>query len=93
MAKGEKALSDSFRARGVRKKVAAELARAANGTARPHIARVAASDLAAVVAEVQRHLDRGEKQASSHKAAHTRKHKARLRSESAKKAARSRARG
>ncbi len=93
MAKGEKALSESFRARGVRKKVADELARAANGKARPRVARVAASDLAAVVAEVQHHLDRGEKQTAARKGVRTRKRKARLRSESAKKAARSRARG
>ncbi len=94
MAKGEKTLSESFRARGVRKKVADELARAANGKrrARPRVARVAASDLAAVVAEVQQHLDRSGKQAAGRKAARTRKHKARLRSGSAKKAARSRAR-
>lgn len=97
MAKREKALSESFRARGVRKKVADELARAANGSSRPRLARRAASDLATVVAEIQHHLDRdgasAKRSASAKKAAATRGRKARLRSQSAKKAARTRARG
>lgn len=93
MARQDKTLSESFTARGVHKKVADELARAANGNARPRVARMAAPDLAAVVAEIRHRLDGGEKRAqAASKAARTRKREARLRSESVKEAARFRAR-
>lgn len=100
MSKGEKELSKSLRARGVRKGLARKVARATGGSGgpkgsgSPKIARRAMADLASVVAEIQDRLQRGpqKRSAAAKKAARTRKQKARRRSKAAKRAARTRAR-
>jgi hypothetical protein len=94
MSKGNKKLSKSLRARGVRKKLADEVARATNGAASPKIARRAMSDLASVVTEIHDRLQHGpqKRSAAARKAARTRRRKAQQRSMSAKRAARTRAR-
>lgn len=94
MSKREKKLSKSLRARGVRKKLAGQVARATSGAANPKVARRAITDLASVVAEIQDRLQHGpqKRSAAAKKAAQTRKRKARQRSEAAKRSARTRAR-
>jgi hypothetical protein len=93
VANRDKDLFKSLRARGVRKKVADRVARAANGAAKPKVARRAMSDLATVVAEIEDRLQRGpeRRRAAAKKAARTRKRKARRRSAAAKRGARTRA--
>jgi hypothetical protein len=92
MAKRDKELFQSMRARGVRKKVADRVAKAANGAAKPKVARRAMSDLSTVVAEIQDRLQGGpeKRRAAAKKAARTRKRKAQRRSAAAKRAARAR---
>jgi hypothetical protein len=94
MAKRDKDLFDSLRARGVRKKVADQVAKAANGAAKPKVARRAMTDLSTVVAEIQDRLQGGpeKRQAAARKAARTRQRKKQQRSAAAKRGARTRAR-
>jgi hypothetical protein len=94
MSKGEKELSKSLRARGVRKGLARKVAGATSGAGSPKIARRAMADLASVVAEIQDRLQKGpqKRSAAAKKAARTRKQKARRRSQAAKRGARTRAR-
>ncbi|HEV7459999.1 MAG TPA: hypothetical protein VGN78_05650 [Solirubrobacteraceae bacterium] len=93
MAKRDKDLFDSLRARGVRKKVADGVAKSVNGAAKPKVARRAMSDLSTVVAEIQDRIQGGpeKRRAAAKKAARTRKRKAQRRSDAAKRAARTRA--
>ncbi len=93
MSKQEKELSKSLHTRGVRKRLARKVARAADGGS-PKIARRAMADLASVVAEIEDRLQQGpqKRSAAAKKAARTRKQKARRRSNAAKRAARTRAR-
>jgi type IV secretory pathway VirB6-like protein len=94
MSKREKSLSKSLRARGVRKKLAGQVARGTSGSGSPKVARRAMADLASVVTEIQDRLQHGpqKRSAAAKKAARTRKRKARGRSEAAKRGARTRAR-
>jgi hypothetical protein len=94
MAKRDQELFNTLRARGVRKKVADQVAKAANGAAKPKVARKAMADLTSVVAEVQDRLQGGpeKRRAAGKKAARTRKRKSEARSAAAKRGARSRAR-
>ena len=93
MAKQDKDLFKSLRARGVRKKVADGVSKAVNGGAKPKVARRAVSDLSTVVAEIQDRIQGGpeKRRAAAKKAARTRKRKAQRRSDAAKRAARTRA--
>jgi hypothetical protein len=93
MAKDEKNLIKSLRARGVRRSTAEELAKGVAGAAKPKKARRAVADLGSVVDEVKDRLRRGpeRRSAAAKKAAATRKRKARARSQSARKGARKRA--
>jgi hypothetical protein len=95
MNKRDKKLSKSLHDRGVRKKVAGQLAQATTGAGSPKVARRAMSDLESVVVEVYDRLRDGpqKRSAAAKKAAQTRKRKARQRSEAAKRGARSRTRG
>jgi hypothetical protein len=95
MAKRDKDLFESLRARGVREKVAKEVARATSGGVKPKVARRAMSDLASVVGEIRDRLRDGpeKRSAAAKKAARTRRRKAQQRSQSAKRGARTRARG
>jgi hypothetical protein len=92
MAKRDKDLFDSLRARGVRKKVADDVEKAVNGAAKPKVARRAMADLSMVVAEIQDRMHGGpeKRRTAAKKAARTRKRKAERRSAAAKKAARAR---
>jgi hypothetical protein len=95
MAKTETALFESLRARGVRKKVAKQMAGATSGARKPKVARRAMADLSSVVVDVGDRLRHGpeKRSAAAKKAARTRKRKADKRSRSAKRGARTRARG
>lgn len=94
MAKAEKSLIKSLRARGVRRSTAEELVRGVAGAAKPKNARRAIADLDSVVDEFKDRLRKGpeRRSAAAKKAAVTRKRKARERSQSAKRGARTRAR-
>ena len=94
MAKTETDLFKSLRARGVRKKVAKQLARATSGAGKPKVARHAMADLSSVVGDVSDRLRHGpeKRSAAAKKAARTRKRKAAKRSRAAKRGARTRAR-
>lgn len=94
MAKTEKNLIKSLRARGVRRSTAEELVRGAIGATKPKNARRLVKDLDSVVGEFKDRLSGGPEQrsAAAKKAARTRKAKARARSEASKRAARTRAR-
>lgn len=93
MAKRGKQLSKSLQARGVRKKFANQIASAVDGATDPKTARKAVTQLTSVVAEIDDRLRGGpeKRSASARKAARTRKRKAQLRSQAAKRAARKRA--
>jgi hypothetical protein len=94
LAKREKQLTSSLRARGLRNKIAKQLARATSGEAKPRTAHRAVSDLASVVEEIRDRLNGGEgkkRSAAARRAARTRKHNARKRSQAAKRGARTRA--
>jgi|GEM_PF-3599818 len=95
MAKTETDLFKSLRARGVRKKIAKQMTRAASGAGKPKIARKAMADLSSVVGDVSDRLRHGpeKRSAAAKKAARTRKRNAEKRSQSAKRGARTRARG
>jgi hypothetical protein len=94
MNKQDKQLTKSLRERGVRKRLASQVARATTGAASPKVARRAISDLTSVVEEIHDRLRDGpqKRSAAAQKAARTRKRKARWRSETAKRGARTRAR-
>ncbi|HEV3071915.1 MAG TPA: hypothetical protein VGY76_10880 [Solirubrobacteraceae bacterium] len=94
MSKQDKKLTKSLRERGVRKRLAGQMARATTGAASPKVARRAISDLTSVVEEIHDRLRGGpqKRSAAAKQAAHTRKRKAQQRSEAAKRAARTRAR-
>jgi hypothetical protein len=94
MAKTEKKLIKSLRARGVRRSTAEALVRGAVGAAKPKNAKRLVADLDSVVGEFKDRLSGGpaRRSASAKKAARTRKAKARARSEAAKRGARKRAR-
>jgi hypothetical protein len=94
MSKADKKLSKSLQARGVRKKLANQIARATSGAANPKVARRAMSDLASVVTEVHDRLQGGPQKRSTaaKKAARTRRRQAEQRSAAAKRGARKRAR-
>lgn len=94
MSKREKELTKSLHDRGVRKRVADQLAQVTTGAASPKIARRATADLASVVVEIHDRLQGGpqKRSAAAKKAAQARKRKARQRSESAKRGARTRSR-
>ena len=94
MANREKDLFVSLPARGVRKRISAEVTRAVKGAADPKLARRALSDLTSVVADVQDRLRRGpeKRSAAAKKAARTRKRKAQPRGGSAKRGVRTEAR-
>ncbi|MHB8531366.1 MAG: hypothetical protein ACYDC2_01470 [Solirubrobacteraceae bacterium] len=93
MAKAEKNLIKSLRARGVRRSTAEERVRGLVGAAKPKTARRAIADLDSVVGEFKDRLRGGpqRRSAAAKKAAATRKSTARARSESAKRGARTRA--
>jgi hypothetical protein len=93
MAKREKKLVKSLRARGLRKKTARSVVRSATGGSKPRPAKRAIADLASVVDDVRDLLRYGpeKRSAAGKKAAKTRKRKARKRSETAKRGARTRA--
>ena len=95
MAKTDKKLTKSLRARGVRRSVADEMARALHGRAKPRTAHRALAELSSVVEEMQDRLRGGpeKRSAAAKKAARTRKLKAQKRVRAAKRGARSRARG
>jgi hypothetical protein len=90
----DKKLYDKLRARGVRKKVADSVAKAANdaGSKTPKAARKAIGDLTAAAAEIKDRMEGGpeKRRAAAKKAAATRKKNAKKRSDSAKKAAKTR---
>ena len=94
MAKTETDLFKSLRARGVRKKVARQVARATSGAGKPKVAKRAMADLRSVVGDVSDRLRHGpeKRSAAARKAARTRKQKAAKRSEAAKRGARTRTR-
>lgn len=94
MAKRDSELFESLRARGVRKKIADQVSRAANGAAKPKVAKRAVADLSSAAAEIHDRLHGGPKRRSdaARKAARTRKRKAQQRSEAAKRGARARSR-
>lgn len=94
MAQRDKELFKTLRARGVRKRTAEKVARAAGGAAKPKVARRAIADLTLVIDEVNDRLRHGpeKRSAAARKAARTRKRAALLRSEAAKRAARTRSR-
>ena len=89
-------LFDKLRARGLRKSVANNLAKAfGRGDSPPKGARRAVSELRSLVDEFLEHRARGgpaKRKAAAKKAAATRRRKARERSAAAKKAARTRTR-
>ncbi len=93
MAKSAKKLSKSLQARGVRKRIADNIAGAVSGARKPKVARKAVSELTSVVAEIDDRLRGGpeKRSASAKKAARTRKLKAQRRSQAAKRGARKRA--
>jgi len=93
VAKREKDLIDSLRERGVRKKVAREMARAARGEGEPRVARRNIAELASVVEEIHDRLRDGpaKRSAAARKAARTRLSKADKRRKAAKRGARTRA--
>jgi hypothetical protein len=93
--KGSKKLYKRMRAGGVRKRVARELADlprlGADGKRTPKPTRQAVERLQAVLSEIEHHARRGERKAAARKAARTRRAGAKRRSQSARKAAKSRA--
>src|SRR4051794_25236468 len=93
VAKRDKDLFETLRARGVRKRAADGVAKSFNGSAKQKAARRAVSDLSTVVAEIQDRIQGGpeKRRAAAKKAARTRKRKAQRRSDAAKRAARTRA--
>jgi hypothetical protein len=97
MAKVDRDLFDTLRAKGLRKKTASSLAEAfakVDGSGPGKAGRKAVADLKTVVAELEDRAKGGpaKRQAAAKKAAATRKRKANERSAAAKKAARTRAR-
>jgi hypothetical protein len=93
--KMDKKLFKQIRSLGVRKGHAREVAEAVRNSPKsaPKAARRVAGDLSGAVVEIQDRLNHGpKKRRAAKKAAATRKQKAKRRSESAKKAARTRAR-
>jgi hypothetical protein len=94
--KMDKDLFKRMRSLGVRKGRAREVAEAVRNSpkAAPKAARRAAADLSGAVVEIQDRLNHGpqKRKAAAKKAAATRRKKAKLRSEAAKKGARTRAR-
>jgi hypothetical protein len=93
MAKSSSELSRSLRGRGIRRKVADEIARAVDGKGKPRAARRALSDLTAAVMETNDELRRGpeKRSAAAKKAARWRKPRAEQRSKAARRGARKRA--
>lgn len=94
MGKSDKQLYGELRGRGIRKKTARAVAKAADGGARSKIARRAVADLISAADEINDRLRGGpeKRSAAAKKAARTRKRKASRRSEAAKRGARTRAR-
>jgi hypothetical protein len=97
MAKTDRDLFDTLRARGLRKSAASNLAKAfgrADSNPPSKGARRAVTELRALVEELEDRARGGpaKRKAAARKAASTRKRKAAQRSEAAKKAARTRAR-
>lgn len=94
MARENKQLAKSLRSRGIRKKIANDIARALGGDSKPKGNRKSISDLTSAVAEINDRLRSGPEQrsAASKKGARTRKRKAERRSEAAKRGARKRSR-
>ena len=97
MAKTDRDLFDTMRARGLRKSAASNLAKAfgrADKSPPPKGAKRAVSELKDLVSELESRVTRGDnkRSAAAKKAAATRKRKANQRSAAAKKAARRRAR-
>jgi hypothetical protein len=94
MAKTDKKLYDKLRDRGVRKKVADRVAKAATdaGSKTPQPARKAIDDLTAAAAEIKDRVGGGpaKRKATAKKAAATRKRNAKKRSDAAKKGAKTR---
>lgn len=100
MAKRDKDLYEAIRAKGVRKSVAKAVSEVtgrgrSGGKGAEKALRKAASDLRAVVADLEDRASGGpsKRKATATKAARTRKQKAAKRSVAAKKGARTRARG
>ena len=97
MAKTDRDLFDTMRARGLRKSAASNLAKAfgrADKSPPPKGAKRAVSELKDLLSELESRVTRGDnkRSAAAKKAAATRKRKANQRSAAAKKAARTRAR-
>jgi len=92
MAKTDKKLLKSLKARGLRKRTAVDVVRATSGATKSRAARRVVADLSSVVDDVSDRLREGpqRRSASAKKAARTRKRKARARTEAAKRGARKR---
>lgn len=93
MAKWDRALYGDLRSRGIRKKTARRVAKAADGAGQPKVARRFVADLISAADEINDHLRGGpeKRSAAARKAARTRKRKARKRRDAAKRGARTRA--
>ncbi len=89
-----KQLAKSLRSRGIRKKVADDIARALGRGPKPKSSRRSISDLTSAVSEINDRLRGGpeKRSAGGKQAARTRKRKAEKRSEAAKRGARKRSR-
>jgi hypothetical protein len=94
MAKENKQLAKSLRSRGIRKRVADDIARTLGGGPKRKSGRQSISDLVSAVREINDRLGGGaeKRSAAAKKGARTRKRKAQKRSEAAKRGARKRAR-
>lgn len=94
MAKENKKLAKNLRSRGIRRRVADDIARALGGGSKPKSSRKSIADLTAAVREIDDRLRGGpeKRSAAAKKGARTRKRKAEKRSEAAQRGARKRAR-
>lgn len=94
MRKAEKQLARSLRSRGIRKRIADDIARALGGDRKAKSSRKSIADLTSAVNEIHDRLRGGpeKRSAAARKAARTRKRKAQERSEAARRGARKRAR-
>jgi hypothetical protein len=93
MARENKKLAKSLRSRGIRKKVADDIARAVGRGSKPASSRKTIADLTSAVREINDRLRGGQEKrsAAAKKGARTRKRKAQKRSDAAKRGARKRA--
>ena len=92
--KTKKQLAKSLRSRGIRRKVADDIARAFGASPKPKSSRRSIADLTSAVSEINDRLRGGpeKRSAAAKKGARTRKRNAAKRSEAARRGARKRAR-